>query len=220
MPPDDREQQAPLTARRADAAPLMQALADAGIDPADFGRFTGRAIPGVIEPSRFDHERAAPILLEWLPRIANENVKEPAVRHLKTKAAKRIATQPLIREFTHGNDPSYKWTVADTLSYVADKHHYDELAELAADPQHGYARQMLIAMLWRVKTPRAREILLSSLADPDVALHAMSALRRKLGNTPARPHIEPLASHPDLRVRAAARTSLRKIDRSPAPRKT
>lgn len=196
--------------------PLRQALADAGIDPADFGRFVNCAVAGVIEPSRFDQDQAVPILLEWLPRIGNENVKESAVRHLKTRAARRIATPPLIREFTQGKDQSYKWAVADTLSYVADKNQYDDLAELAADPRHGSARQMLVGMLWRVKTPHAEEILLSSVDDPDVALHAMIALRRKLGNTAARPCIEPLTDHPDQRVRAAARDNLRKIDRPPA----
>jgi HEAT repeat protein len=222
MRPDDWElrRQVRLTSYQRDAAPLLGALADAGIDTADFGRFVNRPFPGVIEPSRFDRERAVPILLEWLPRIANENVKESAVRHLKATAARSIATQPLIGEFNGASDPAYKWAVAETLCYVADKSQYGELAELAADPRHGSARQMLVGMLWRVKTPRAAEILLSSVDDPDVALQAMSALRRKLGNTAARSHIEPLAGHPDQRVRAAARNHLRKIDRSPAHRES
>src|ERR1039457_4992458 len=99
MPPDDWElrRQARLTAYQRDAAPLLEALADAGIDTADFGRFVNRPFPGVIEPSRFDRERAVPILLEWLPRIANENVKESAVRRLLGPARRRLATQPLIR---------------------------------------------------------------------------------------------------------------------------
>jgi hypothetical protein len=52
-------------------------------------------------------------------------------------------------------------------------------------------------MLWRVKTARADEIIWSSLDDPGVARHAMSALRRRIGNGPARRHIEPLTGHRD-----------------------
>jgi hypothetical protein len=68
-------------------------------------------------------------------------------------------------------------------------------------------------MLWRVKTLEADTTILASLADPDVARAAMSALRRRLGNLDARPHIAPLAAHQHEQVRTAARNHLRTIDK-------
>jgi hypothetical protein len=62
-----------------DGAPVKAALAAAGIDPADFGRFVNRPFPGVLEPSRFDAEKTVPVLLEWLSKIASEYVKESIV---------------------------------------------------------------------------------------------------------------------------------------------
>jgi hypothetical protein len=56
------------TAWERDGTPVKAALAAAGIDPADFGRLVNRPFPGVLEPSRFDTDKAVPVLLEWLPK--------------------------------------------------------------------------------------------------------------------------------------------------------
>jgi hypothetical protein len=73
MPPAEREA-------------LLAELEAAGLDTRDFGRFVNRVVPGVIEPSTFDAERATPILLRWLPRVGDRRLKESVVGHLKTKA--------------------------------------------------------------------------------------------------------------------------------------
>jgi hypothetical protein len=72
---------------------------------------------------------------------------------------------------------------------------------------------MLIYMLWRVKSQRARGVLLASLDDEDVCLHAMSALRRMVGNEEARKHVTRLVDHPAATVSRAARDTLKRIDR-------
>jgi HEAT repeat protein len=197
-----------------DAGSLKQAMVDAGIDPTDFGRFVNRPFPGVLDPTHFDAERAVPLLLEWLPKITNEHVKESIVRHLKTRSAKRIATTPLIREFNAARSPGYQWVVGDALTYVASKDQYDSLVELAADRGHGEGRSALVGMLWRVKTMNADRIIFDALDDPPSARAAMSALRRRVGNAQARPHIEPLVDHPHEWVRDAAKDHLRRIDRA------
>jgi hypothetical protein len=209
----DQRRRQRLTAYRRDVAPLIHAFSQAGIDPTDFGRFVNRVVPGVVKPSTFDETRAAPILLDWLPRIINEHVKESIVRHLRTKAVKGIATPTLITEFTNSSSWLYKWVVGDVLGYVATRTQFPELVALAADPRHGRGREMLVGMLWRVKTPEADATILAFLADPDVARAAMSALRRRLGNLEARPHVAPLAAHEHEHVRTAARNHLRTIDR-------
>jgi HEAT repeat protein len=124
-----------------------------------------------------------------------------------------VSARVLLDEFRAAPDAELdlKWQLADRISRVATPEDYDEITEIAADPRHGTARQMLVAMLWRVKTKRARAVLLRSVTDDGVCLHAMSALRRLLGNDAARGIVEPLAEHPSERVRRAARAQLRKI---------
>jgi HEAT repeat protein len=196
-----------------DITPVKDALTAAGIDPTDISRFVNRVVPGVIAPSHFDGPAAVPVLLQWLPRISNEMVKDTIVRRLRTPAAKKVAVDALLAEFTSAHNDGYKWVVGDALAYVADAHSYPDLVELAADRRHGKGRQMLIDMLWRVKTDRADEVLLAALTDPDVTLQAVSALRRRLGNEAARPHIAGLTDHADPHVRDAARRHLKRVDK-------
>lgn len=196
-----------------DAEPVKAALAAAGIDTGDFGRFVNRPVPGVLEPAHFDAARAMPVLLEWLPRVTNEKLREAMVRHLAIKARDGVVAEALIEEYHRPGSASYKWVVADTLTFACERRHFSAITDLAADTSHGMGRQPLVGMLWRIKTPAADEILLKALANPDTALAAMSALRRRFGNPAARQHIASLLQHPDQRVRGAASQQLRRIDR-------
>lgn len=199
-----------------DVAPLEADLTAAGVDPTDLSRFVNRVVPGVIEPSTFDADAAVPILLDWLPRVQNEHVKETIARQLKTPNAKSIATLPLIEQFRTSQHQSVKWAIGETLQYVADRSQYDDLVDLAADPRHGQARGMLVDMLWRVKTDRADQAILAALDQPGVCRSAMSAARRRFGNETARHHIARLVDHSDKGVRKAARDQLKQIDKRTA----
>ena len=210
----ERERQARQLAYQQAAAPLIAALRDAGVDPTDFGRFVNRPVAGVLEPSHFDQVKALPVLIEWLPRIGNEDVKQSIVRHLKTRAARPVAAQPLLDEFHSAGDPYYKCAIGDTLAFICDKTHYDQIFELAADRSHSFGRAPLVDMLWRLKSNQAEELLTNSLDDPDVARFAMSALRRLIGNAQSRPLIEPLVHHPHEHIQQAAKDHLRRIDKS------
>jgi hypothetical protein len=196
-----------------EAEPVKAALAAAGIDTADFGRFVNRSVPGVIEPAHFDAARAMPVLLEWLPRITSEKLRETVVRHLAIKTKDGLTAEALIEEYRRPGSANYKWVVGDTLAFVCDKRHFTAITDLAADTSQGLGRQPLVGMLWRIKTPAADETLLNAVADPDTALAAMSALRLRFGNAAARRHIESQLQHPDQRVRGAASQQLRRIDR-------
>jgi hypothetical protein len=206
----ERAHQAYLT----DEAPVLAALAAGGIDTQDFGRFVNRPLPGVIDPAHFETARAAPILLDWLPRVSNESVRETMVRHLHIKTADGRVAGALIDEFRRPGSADYKWAVADSLAFSCDKRQFDTLTELAGDKSHGYGRAPLVGMLWRVKTEAADRTLLDSISDPDVAFTAMSALRRRLGSAAVREHIAPLLNHDDDRVRTAATQQLRRISKN------
>lgn len=196
-----------------DAELVKAALAAAGIDTSDFGRFVNRPVPGVIEPAHFDAARAMPILLEWLPRTGNEKLRETMVRHLAIKTKDGSAAEALVKAFRRPGSVNYKWVVADALAFACDKRHFDVITGLAADTRHTTARQPLVAMLWRIKTPAADKIVIDGIADPGITLAAMSALRRRFGNAAARQHLLPLLQHPDQRVRGAASQQLRRIDK-------
>jgi hypothetical protein len=196
-----------------DVQPVKAALAAAGIQTRDFGHFVNRIVPGVIEPVHFDAARAMPVLLEWLPCVSNERVREAMVRHLAVKTGGSQPADTLIQEYRRPGSANYKWVVANSLAFACARQHFAAITELAADSSPGIGRQPLIEMLWRVKTPAADQTMLDALACPDTALAAMSALRRRLGNADARPHITPLLSHADQRVSRAARQHLQRIDK-------
>ena len=209
----DRRLQERATAFRQAAAPLLEELERAGISTDDFGTFVNRPYPGVLEPARFDAAAATPILLHWLPEIQDARVKEAIVRHLKTKAARGVATEELIEAFRVAGE-DLQWVIGDTLQAVATKEHYPALVELAADRRHGHGRAQLFDILWRVKTDRALKILVHGLEDPDVALVAGSALRRAVGNEAARDKLARLTDHANGVVSRAARENLKRADRA------
>jgi hypothetical protein len=194
---------------------IREALHQAGIDPTDFGKFVGRVVPGVIEAPRFDYAAATPVLLEWLPRVRTSLAKELVATSLAHKGAKGVATGPLIEAFLEAppGEHHLKWAIASALHDVVTPPDFDRIVELAADRRHGRARQMLVYMLWRVKTERALDVVLASLEDEDVARHAMSALRRTVGNERAREHVAPLVEHPSPHVARAAHDALKRIDK-------
>jgi hypothetical protein len=193
---------------------VRAALAAAGIDPTDFGHFVNRVVPGVIEPSTFDQERATPILIEWLPRVRDARVKEAIVGHLKTRAAKGVAVALLADEFRRAEDDLLRWQIGDTLQTVVTPEQHDVLLALAEDQRYGMSRQMLIDNLWRVKSARAEQVLTRALTDPDVALHAGSALRRLTGNDEAAMRLAALVDHDDERVGRAARENLKRAEKA------
>ena len=198
--------------RRA-ADPVLRDLEAAGIETSDFGRFVNRPFPGVLEPSTFDEVAALPILTRWLPRIADTRVKETIVRHIKRKEAGPQAASLLLREFAVTQDEGLGWVIGDAIATVADRSHFDEILALAADKRHGHARSPLVGMLWRFKSDAADQVLTSSVANRDTAFDAMSAARRRFGNSAARELIAPLIDADDHRVREAAREQLKRIDR-------
>jgi hypothetical protein len=75
-----------------EAQPLLDALAAAGVDPTDFGAF------GWASFSTFDFGQAAPIIIEWLPRVLDMNVTDAMVRSLADQpAAQGEVTRRLLR---------------------------------------------------------------------------------------------------------------------------
>jgi hypothetical protein len=199
-------------------ARVRAALDDAGLPSGDFGRFASGKYPGVIRPEVFDYRRAVPVLLELLPILQGPRVKEAVVRSLSTGYAKGVAAASLVREFERtraDEQPGLKWALGNALETVAETSTLDDLMRLAADPAHGKGRQMVVLRLGRGPSDqRVVDLLMSLLDDEDVALHAMSALRRRVGIEAARPHIEARLSHDAAAIRQAAQVELKSSRRA------
>ena len=186
---------------RADEEELRAALRAAGIRDDDFG-FFARDIPEAgIRAPRFDFEAAAPVLVDWLPRVKTALVKERIVRSLTgEKTATPLALEPLVAEFRRADDHGLKWAIGNALATLADDSIADELVELARDRRHGRSREMLMDALARTKDERALDALVDLVDDDDVAGHAISALRR-LGPKSSLPYLE--RARPALERQAA-----------------
>jgi HEAT repeat protein len=189
--------------RRA-AQPILTQLSKAGYDVESIGDL--RAYKG--------YQAAIPVLLEWLPRVSDRSVKIDLIRTLGTKLARPQAARPLIGEFlslSPTSDPpspdTLRWAIGDALSVVADDSVFDELAGIAIDRRHGDQRGLVVVALGNMHDPRAVQVLVPLLEDPEVAGYAVMALG-KLKASEAAPRIESFLNDPSPWVRREARKAL------------
>jgi HEAT repeat protein len=205
-----------------EAEPLLAALEAAGIDTVDFGRFGEAAF------TTFDFERAVPILVDWLPRVGDPNVKDAMARSLAgQRTARGEGTHRLIAEFSrpeHAEETSLRWVIGNTLATLAGPADADAIIEILRDQSSGMARQMLCDALSRTKDARRVDVLIDLIEDDSVAGHAILALRRiGRGTFPeperTRPRLENLlagASATEFAQRQA-RAALKSVDAPKSP---
>ena len=191
---------------------VRDALRAAGVDPTDLARFVNRPfleIPG-FEPERFDAHRALPVLLDWFPRVESPAVRDTLASRIRQAGKGTVSAQALITAYA--TSPS--WQLGDAIARTMTPAEHDQVVELAAHRSAGAERQMLVYALWRVKSDRARSLILELIEDPDVSRHAIYSLRRAYGNTEARSRLEALRGHPNEQVRGAVDDALKRIERS------
>ena len=186
------------------AAPLMTELASAGYE-----------IGSLSDLAHSNQSKGAlPILIKWLPKVANVRVKQSIVRTLSVPWANGLAEAALLAEFRATSDSEnlgLKWAIANALEVLASDKIFEDIVELIGDKRHGRAREMLALAMGRMKNPKAVEILVGLLGDEEVVGHALMALR-KLNVAEARPFLLPFLKHPKAWVRREATKALNKID--------
>ncbi len=190
------------------AAPVLQALAASG--------FSVRSL-GELRQSGAAYDAAIPILVEWLPRVTNLQVKEDLVRTLSVPWAASVAVPALLAELERADiqqSDGLRWAIANGIAVTAGDAEFDQLAVLATDRKYGKAREMLALALGNCHDPRAVDVLLRLLADEQVVGHAVMALA-KLRPKVARLPIQELLKHPTGWVRAEAAKALAAIDGPP-----
>lgn len=196
---------------------LRHALREAGVEGVDdLGRFVDK--PGHFRSSQFDERAAMPVLLARLPSLTDPDAVAAVAGHLKRPWA-RPRAYPALRaaflEWAHSH-PTLGWSLGEALANAAQHEQLQDLIELAENEAYGSARQMIVLALGRFGSdPRVPSALIGLSADSNVSLHAMSALRRSVGNEAALPHLRSLEqSHPDQRVREQARREIKKAEKA------
>jgi hypothetical protein len=215
----DRRHRAKVEENMRAAAPLKADLAKAGVHVSSTSELLYYHLK--------DIPAAIPVLLRWLPRMENLDIKEGIVRALTDKAVRPFAAPALIEEFREApltDEPRIQYlksAIANALSVVATDLVFDEIAELAWDRRHGWSRALLCTALQRMKNPEAEDVLMRVLegergeTEPAVARFAVRALGNRK-SVRAKALIEEFLDYPDPErlVGKEAERSLDKIARA------
>lgn len=212
------------------AGPLLQELAELGYDLDSLDDLRHQDRPW---------KTALPVLLRWLPKIDDPNVKDGIVRCLSVPWIGNKATAELIEEFKRyapilpkptnlwvGNQMreipeeerklspyfSLAWTIGNALSIVGVKGFEKQIIGLCRNPKYGTARQMVVLGLGRLRDPEAEGTALDLLNDDDVKLHAVIALG-KMKSKRALFELEKLMADQRARIRKEARKAITNIMR-------
>ena len=162
-----------------DRESLCDALRAAGVRGVDdFGRFVNTKY---FRASEFDDAAAAPVLLAELPSVSDGSVVAAIARHLRRVRLSPRDFDRLLVAFERWATENFDagWTLGDALAHAARPDHVATMCQLAQRQEYGRSRQMIVFALWRWRRSELVEPTLRGLlADPDVAMHAMSALNR------------------------------------------
>lgn len=159
---------------------------------------------------------AIPILLKWLPKIDNLDVKEVIIRALSVPWAKPQAGPQLIIEYKKlkfNLESGIRWAIGNALSVVADDSVLPDILEILLDKTNGKSREMFAVALGNMKNPIVEDELINFLDDEQLAGHAIMALR-KLKSKKALSALEKFLTHPKTWVRNEAKKAVEKINRS------
>jgi HEAT repeat protein len=197
----DKERRTRLARNQIDAQPMFDDLDEIGVGVESFNELNSQKLS----------PEAVQVLLDWLPRLGNLNVKETIIRILTKPEARPAAASTLIDEFW--NCPELRWEIGNALATVADDSVFDEVRAISQDKELGSDREMVVVALGNMKNPEAVNVALELTNDPDVAGHAVIALG-ELRAPVAAPRLRELEKHPVAWIRRETARALRRIEKS------
>jgi HEAT repeat protein len=197
----NKEWRTRLTRNQIDAQPMFEDLDAIGVRVESFNELNTRKLT----------PEAIQVLLGWLPRLGNLDVKETMIRILTKPEAGPTAAKTLIDEFR--NCPELRWVIGNALATVADDSVFDDVRAISQNTQFGRDREMVVEALGNMKNPEAVSVALELTNDPDVAGHAVVALG-ELREPVAAPRLRELENHPVAWIRREAGRALRRIEKS------
>jgi hypothetical protein len=176
---------------------VRTALRDHGVAGADdLGLFVNNR--EYVRPSGFDERAAMPVLVALLPTLTDAGTVETVARHLRRPWARSAAFPALLDAFrrwaVRDESATTAWALGDSLANAARPDDLPVLLDVVRNSGYGRGRQMVVHALWRFRSSdEVAPALVGLLGDPDVALHAMGALRRTVGPEATLPHLRAAA---------------------------
>ncbi|AXT61813.1 HEAT repeat domain-containing protein [Aquimarina sp. AD10] len=126
------------------------------------------------------YPKAIPILIELLNKKLsfNSNIIEGIVRALAVKEAKGIANKVLFELYEATADDEFilNWAIGNTIHVIVEPKDKDDLIKIISDKTKGNARQMFVLALGKIKGKKSEEVLIQSLKEKGLTLHALKAL--------------------------------------------
>jgi HEAT repeat protein len=196
---------AAIARNKTDAEPVVKALCDSG--------FIVETVADLFN-KKMNYRGAIPVLVAWLPRVSNSDVKQDMVRALSVKWAAHAAPA-LIAEFDRSEDSTgagLRWVIGSALEVLSNEDIAQDLIRLASDRRFGKAREMIVIGLGKLKSTSVTDVLLRLLDDEDIVGHAVIALG-KLRAQKARMRIHTLLEHPRPWIRREAKKAVSRIDK-------
>lgn len=162
---------------------------------------------------------AVPVLLRWLPRVSEPSLKATLAEVLGVEQAKEVALQPLIRAFREWSGAAMaRDAIGFAIGRVGDDAAFDQIADLVSNTQYGGSRTGLLDAIARMQIPRAVQLLIDLLQDPDLAPKAITVLgKRRVVR--ALPLITPFLQDPRDWVRGDARRAVARLTQPEARRR-
>jgi hypothetical protein len=181
---------------------VVTRLREVGVQVSDVYELVNGATP----------REAIPVLIQVLPLLDDNTIKEGVVRALGDKTARGVAAGPLMAELKRlrGAKPLLAWAIANSLAEVAQSSDFEDLRSLARDSSLGKAREMLVLALGRTKHPDAAAALVQLAADDALAGHVVMAAG-ELGASLLRSFVERQLDSGSAWVRKEAKKALRRL---------
>lgn len=177
-------------------APVLGELRGVGFEVYDFEDWTRRRLPGAAAA-----RSAAEILTPWLHRSPNLRLQAQIAWALKDPRSRRVSAEAVIRRFdeltpkamaaqeraAHARDPgsgeevrrSLAWlklSLGNVLQSVARDEHFDAIAAIIRNPEHGDDRAYAFWALRFMKASDAVDLAIEMLADDAMRHQALCAL--------------------------------------------
>jgi hypothetical protein len=136
--------------------PIRDALRQIGVEGESIQEMTRRYAPlsaQIVE-----------VLLDWLPRVKEDRVKESLVHSLGA-AREPFDGRPLVEAFVSDRSDTLRWPIANTIAEARPFGITEWVIEAVQTPAFGTSRQMLVLALARLATPETAMPILLSLLD-------------------------------------------------------
>jgi hypothetical protein len=155
-------------------APLVQALAEVGLDV--------KSVWDLVNRATRRYPEAMPVLLDHLQRPYPDAIRDGIARAL-TVAEARSHWDVLTRLYREEQGRRTKDGLAVAIGGIATDDVLEDVIDLAKDTRHGTSRVLLLLALERSKDPRAQQTLMELGTDPELQKEVQLIFRRKKRST-------------------------------------